>query len=120
MDDTPILSARDLGHAYGSIVALHGVEFDLPPGRIGLVGANGAGKTTLLRLIAERIEPDEGKVVTGSTIHYGWYGQDPRSIPNATRVHAAVREHLDEVRLESGIKVSGSQLLERFQFSRIG
>jgi ATP-binding cassette subfamily F protein uup len=29
-----------------------------------------------------------------------------------------VREHLDEVRLESGIKVSGSQLLERFQFSR--
>ena len=31
MPDAPILSARGLGLAYGSIVALHGVEFDLPP-----------------------------------------------------------------------------------------
>jgi ATP-binding cassette subfamily F protein uup len=29
-----------------------------------------------------------------------------------------VREHLNEVRLQSGIKVSGSQMLERFQFTR--
>ena len=29
-----------------------------------------------------------------------------------------MREHLDEVMLKSGIKVSGSQLLERFQFTK--
>jgi ATP-binding cassette subfamily F protein uup len=98
---------------------LRHVEYKLQPdARIGVVGPNGAGKTTLLLLIAGRIEPDEGKVVTGSTIHHGWYGQDPRPIPDTQRVHAAVREHLDEVQLESGIKVSGSQLLERFQFTR--
>ncbi len=89
-----------------------------PDARIGIVGPNGSGKTTLLRLIAGRIEPDEGKVTTGSTIHHGWYGQDPRPLPANTRVHAAVRDHLDEVRLESGIKVSGAQMLERFQFTR--
>jgi ATP-binding cassette subfamily F protein uup len=33
-------------------------------------------------------------------------------------VHEAVREHLDEVKLSSGINVSGAQLLERFQFTR--
>ena len=60
MDDTPILSARDLGHAYGSIVALHGVEFDLPPGRIGLVGANGAGKTTLIKILLGILRPTTG------------------------------------------------------------
>jgi len=31
--------------------------------RLGLVGRNGCGKTTLLRLIARRLEPDEGTIV---------------------------------------------------------
>jgi len=60
MDDAPILSARDLGHAYGSIVALHGVEFTLPAGRIGLVGANGAGKTTLIKILLGILRPTAG------------------------------------------------------------
>ncbi len=60
MNDAPILSARDLGHAYGSIVALHGVDFDLPAGRIGLVGANGAGKTTLIKILLGILRPTTG------------------------------------------------------------
>ena len=31
--------------------------------RLGLVGRNGCGKTTLLRLVAGRLEPDEGRIV---------------------------------------------------------
>ncbi|MCL1599691.1 MAG: ATP-binding cassette domain-containing protein, partial [Actinomycetia bacterium] len=114
-----VVNLHNVGKQYDGRWILRHVDYKLhPDARIGIVGPNGAGKTTLLRLIAQRIEPDEGKVSVGSTIHYGWYGQDPRPIPTTTRVHAAVREHLDEVRLESGIKVSGSQMLERFQFSR--
>jgi ABC-2 type transport system ATP-binding protein len=60
MDDAPIASASDLGHAYGSIVALHGVEFALPAGRIGLVGANGAGKTTLIKILLGILRPTTG------------------------------------------------------------
>ena len=60
MVDAPILSARDLGHAYGSIVALHGVDFDLPAGRTGLVGANGAGKTTLIKILLGILHPTTG------------------------------------------------------------
>ncbi len=114
-----VVNLHNVGKRYGDNWVLRHVDYKLhPDARIGIVGPNGAGKTTLLLLIAERIEPDEGKVTTGSTIHHGWYGQDPRPIPPTMRVHAAVREHLDEVRLESGIKVSGSQMLERFQFTR--
>jgi ATP-binding cassette subfamily F protein uup len=114
-----VVNLHNVGKQYDNRWVLRHVEYKLQPdARIGIVGPNGAGKTTLLRLIAERIEPDEGKVATGSTIHHGWYGQDPRPIPQTMRVHAAVREHLDEVKLESGIKVSGAQLLERFQFTR--
>ncbi|MFV1999226.1 MAG: ABC-F family ATP-binding cassette domain-containing protein [Acidimicrobiia bacterium] len=114
-----VVNLHNVGKRYDDRWVLRHVEFKLQPdARIGIVGPNGAGKTTLLRLIAQRIEPDEGKVSVGSTIHHGWYGQDVRPIPPGTRVQAAVREHLDEVRLESGIKVSGSQMLERFQFTR--
>jgi ABC-2 type transport system ATP-binding protein len=60
MDDRSIISARDLGLAYGSIVALHGVEFDIPAGRTGLVGANGAGKTTLLKILLGILPPTVG------------------------------------------------------------
>lgn len=114
-----VVNLHNVGKQYDDRWVLRHVEHKLhPDARIGIVGPNGSGKTTLLQLIAQRIEPDEGKVSVGSTIHYGWYGQDPRPIPDGTRVQAAVREHLDEVRLESGIKVSGSQMLERFQFTR--
>jgi ATP-binding cassette subfamily F protein uup len=114
-----VVNLHNVGKQYADRWVLRHVEYKLQPdARIGIVGPNGAGKTTLLRLIAELIAPDEGKVVTGSTIHHGWYGQDPRPIRETMRVHAAVREHLDEVQLESGIKVSGAQLLERFQFTR--
>ena len=114
-----VVNLHNVGKQYDDRWVLRHIDYKLhPDARIGIVGPNGAGKTTLLRLIAQRIEPDEGKVSVGSTIHHGWYGQDPRPIPDNTRVHAAVREHLDEVRLDSGIKVSGSQMLERFQFTR--
>ena len=114
-----VVNLVNVGKRYGDTWVLRHVEHRMhPDARIGVVGPNGSGKTTLLRLIAEQIEPDEGKVSVGSTIHYGWYGQDPRAIPPETRVHEAVREHLDEVKLSSGITVSGTQLLERFQFTR--
>lgn len=114
-----VVNLDNVGKRYGQTWVLRHVEYRLSEdARIGIVGPNGAGKTTLLNLIAGRIEPDEGKVSIGSTIHPGWYGQDPRSIPADTRVHAVVREQADEVRVESGIRVSGAQLLERFQFTR--
>ena len=114
-----VVELHDAGKRYGEQWVVRHVEYKLQPdARIGIVGPNAAGKSTLLSLIARRIEPDEGRVAVGSTVFAGWYGQDPRPIPPETRVHAAVREHLDEVLLESGIRVSGSQLLERFQFTK--
>jgi ABC-2 type transport system ATP-binding protein len=48
-DASPIVSARGLRKRFGSREILHGIDFDIPPGRIyGLVGHNGAGKTTTL------------------------------------------------------------------------
>src|SRR5690606_39081824 len=48
----PVVSARGLRKSFGRTEVLHGLDFDIPPGRIyGLIGHNGAGKTTTLNAI---------------------------------------------------------------------
>ncbi len=48
----PIVSARGLRKRFGRQEILHGLDFDIPAGRIyGLVGHNGAGKTTTLNAL---------------------------------------------------------------------
>src|SRR5687768_15902547 len=47
-----VIQARGLRKAYGTTVALDGIDLDVPEGRIlGLIGPNGAGKTTALNSI---------------------------------------------------------------------
>src|SRR5437867_6152764 len=47
---------------FGSVVAVDGIDFDVPAGSVfGLLGPNGAGKTTAIRVLATVIEPDGGR-----------------------------------------------------------
>jgi len=112
-----VVDMHNAGKSYDDRWVVRNVDLKLQPNaRVGVVGDNGSGKTTLLRLIAGRLEPDEGTVKMGTTIVPGWYGQDPQPIPPDTRVNAAVRERAETTRLDSGIRVSAAKLLERFQF----
>ncbi|MBQ5965171.1 ABC transporter ATP-binding protein [Massilia sp. ZL223] len=57
-----VLSARGLTKRYGKRVAVDGVDFDIPAGRIvGLIGPNGSGKTTTLKA-ALGLVPFEGEL----------------------------------------------------------
>jgi ABC-2 type transport system ATP-binding protein len=45
-----VISAKGLAKRYGKQVAVDGISFDIPAGRIvGLIGPNGSGKTTTLK-----------------------------------------------------------------------
>jgi ABC-2 type transport system ATP-binding protein len=68
---TAVMSARGLTKRYGKSVALDGVDFDIPAGRIvGLIGPNGSGKTTTLKAALGLI-PFEGSLTV--------LGHDPRT-----------------------------------------
>lgn len=47
----------------GPVPAVDGIDLDLGPGVVALMGANGAGKSTLLRLIATLLVPDRGHIL---------------------------------------------------------
>ena len=53
-------TASAIGHAYGKVPALHSLDFTVPKGRTGLVGANGAGKSTLIKVLLGILEPTVG------------------------------------------------------------
>src|SRR3954471_20220776 len=54
---------RKVVKRFGPVQVLHGVSFDLAPGRVyGLLGENGAGKTTLMKILAGYESCSDGSV----------------------------------------------------------
>jgi ABC-2 type transport system ATP-binding protein len=58
-----VLELIELHRAFGDVVALDGISFEVPQGRIvGFVGRNGAGKTTAMRIALGVLQADAGEV----------------------------------------------------------
>lgn len=71
-----LLEVRDLTVRHGGVVALDGVDLDVPAGEVvGLIGPNGAGKTTCIDAITGFTAPARGRIrfagrdVTGTPPH---------------------------------------------------
>ncbi len=64
-----LLSVRGVSRRYGEVVALDGVDLDVPVlGRTAIVGASGSGKSTLLRLIGGFERPDGGSIAMADDV----------------------------------------------------
>jgi ABC-2 type transport system ATP-binding protein len=58
------LSLHDLRRTFGDVVAVDGLSFAVPAGRLfGFVGRNGAGKTTTMRIVCGLLAADAGTVL---------------------------------------------------------
>jgi len=63
MTTSSLLSLRDVGLAFGGVVALKGVSLEIPAGDlVAIIGPNGAGKSTLFNVISGLYAPNEGAI----------------------------------------------------------
>jgi ABC-2 type transport system ATP-binding protein len=87
--DRAAIHARGLSKRFGSILALDGLDLDVPAGSIfGLLGPNGAGKTTTIRILTGLAQPSAGSAEVGGIEvaldrpelrrRIGYLDQDPR------------------------------------------
>ena len=74
-----LLSVRGLQKAFGGLVAVRDLSFDIRQGGItGLIGPNGSGKTTVLNLITGELRPDRGAILFKGGDIFGWPAEDVR------------------------------------------
>ena len=70
MTPEPIIIARGVTRRFGGLVALDGVDLDIPKGIVqAIIGPNGSGKTTLLNALSGASHADIGSIrVSGREI----------------------------------------------------
>src|ERR1700693_1762264 len=97
--DPIVASLQNVNKNYGSVRALHGVDFRVRAGQVvALLGPNGAGKTTAVKLLLGLMQPNSGRARV--------FGGDPTNPENRMRTGAMlqvgrvpetlrVREHID-------------------------
>jgi ABC-2 type transport system ATP-binding protein len=113
---------------YGSVVALDGLDIEVPEGTVmGLLGPNGAGKTTAVRIFSTLLRPDSGRAVVAG-LDVVTEAKKVRRVIGLSGQNAAVDEdltgfeNLDMVGRLYGLGRRGSrerarELLERFDLS---
>ena len=116
-----VIELENITKSYDGHTLFKNFSYEFTPrDRIGIIGGNGAGKSTLMNIITGRIEPDEGKVNIGKTIHLGYFDQHSDNILDALDENQRVIEYIKEVAevvtTADGNKITASQMLEKFLF----
>ena len=112
------IELRGVSKEFGGRTVLR--DFDLMllrDDRIGVVGPNGSGKSTLLNLIAGRLAPDAGEMVTGETVRIGYFAQETPPMAADRRVIDYVKDIGNRIETPEG-SLTASQLLEKFLFPK--
>jgi len=85
--------------------------------KMGIVGNNGTGKSTFLKMLLGQVPVDDGRIVVGDTVRFGYFSQEGLQFNEQQKVIDVVRDIADYVDLGGGRKLSASQLLQHFLFT---
>ncbi len=117
-----VIELNNISKAFDHRTLIKDFTYEFVPGdRIGIIGANGTGKSTLMNIMTGRIEPDEGTVEIGSTIHTGYFDQRSEDILSNSDAQKRVIDYIKDVasivETSDGTQITASQMLERFLFT---
>jgi branched-chain amino acid transport system ATP-binding protein len=63
MSESPIIATRGVTRRFGGLLALDGIDLDIPRGIVqAIIGPNGSGKTTLLNALSGASHADAGSI----------------------------------------------------------
>ncbi|MBW7868986.1 MAG: ABC-F family ATP-binding cassette domain-containing protein [Brumimicrobium sp.] len=116
---TKILELHHISKSYPQLQILHKFNYNFQQReRLGIVGVNGVGKSTFLKIITGSEDVDQGKVVIGDTVVFGYYSQENIEVSDDMKVIDVIREVAEYIPLEKGREMSAAQFLEKFLFPR--
>lgn len=73
-----LITAEHLTQSYTERLLLNDTSFHLNEDeKVGIIGINGTGKSTLLKILAGKIEPDEGTITMGRNLRIAFLDQKP-------------------------------------------
>jgi ATP-binding cassette subfamily F protein uup len=85
--------------------------------KMSIVGNNGTGKSTFVKMLLGQVPVDDGRIVIGETVKFGYFSQEGLQFNEQQKVIDVVTAIADYVDLGSGKKLSASQLLQYFLFT---
>ena len=112
-----ILEMYNVSKTYDGLTVLRDFDYVFKRGeRIGLIGKNGVGKSTFLNLITRSIAPDQGKIIVGDTVTYGYYRQEGIQFDEDKTVIDAIRDIAEVLSYGKDQVYTADQLLAHFMF----
>ena len=113
-----IFECQYISKAFDDLVILKNFYYNFSRfEKMGIVGANGTGKSTFIKMLLGEEPVDEGRIVIGDTVKFGYFSQEGLQFDDQQRVIEVITDIADYVDLGSGRKLSASQLLQYFLFT---
>jgi len=113
-----IFECQYISKQYDDIVILKDFYYNFSRfEKMGIVGSNGTGKSTFIKMLLGLVQPDEGRIVIGDTVRFGYFSQEGLQFDENQKVIDVITDIADYVDLGGGRKLSASQLLQYFLFT---
>ena len=113
-----IFEAENLNKSFGNQKILENFSYTFARyEKMGIVGNNGTGKSTFIKILMGLVQPDNGRLEIGETVHFGYYSQEGLSFNEQMKVIDVVREIAEVVDMGNGQRLTASQFLQHFLFA---
>ena len=100
-----VLSCQNVGKAFNEKQIFKNCSFHIEDHeKAAIVGINGAGKTTLLRILTGELDADEGMVVWGKDVSFGYLPQNAQVEGNRSIYDEVLEAKKDVLLLEEEIR----------------